>query len=177
MKIIKLLSFVVLFLFLGISACNENPIKPEVEPEKSFPINYKFINSNDSSILGGFNIHIAAYYPKVDSFSVLIGGLNNPAVGVHWKRTLEKEGFPGASMSMLFAAMKEWPEQWPNQDPPYQTYKWFYVEQCIIKDSTDATMNFVWPKDTARADVHVVDIDTLDPNFKFWGSKGTKEAC
>ncbi len=164
---------------ITVAGCNDNPVKPPEEKPEPFPLTYKFINVSDTSMIGGFDIRLAAYYPIEDSSHYRYTGLNSPAVGYQLKETFDGKnaGYAGAHMTMVFGAKKVWREHWPNQEPLYQTYKWFYIERCIVQDSTKAIMNFVWPQDTARPDVHEFVPDTTDPNFQFWGPNGSQENC
>lgn len=63
--------------------------------------------------------------------------------------------------------MKVWPDMWPDGKPLYQTKKWFYIETKTVHDSTQAFISFVWPEDTARADVHEFEPDTTNGDFDF----------
>jgi hypothetical protein len=69
-----------LILTLSLNACSKNPVKPKKE-SKPFPLTFKFLNKNDSTIPGGFDVYLAVFYPRVDSTHYKITGLNNPAVG------------------------------------------------------------------------------------------------
>lgn len=141
-----------------------------------FFLTYKFINVSDSTP-HRFGIRFVADYPKVDSFSVIGTGLADAAIGYQIKETMDRKGLPGVWMTMVFSVNKIWPDQWPNQKPPYPTDQWFYVETCTAKDSTYATMSFVWPQDTALAYVHAFIPDTTDPDYNLWGADGTLEPC
>lgn len=159
---------IALLLLSGITACSDDPVKPPKQQE-TFPLTYKFLNKSDTTVKGGFEIRLGAYYPESDSSYYLYTGLNNPAVGTQLKRTFDEDniGYPGVEMVMVFGAMKVWPDHWPDREPLYQTLKWFYIEKRTVEDSTDATMNFVWPQDTSRAAVHEFDPDTSDGDFGF----------
>lgn len=150
----------------GLASCEDNPVKPKVEA-KPFPLTYKFINVSDSTPVR-FETRFAAYYPKVDSSTVRVTGLNNAAIGYQIKETLIKEGYPGVQMMMVFSVEKLWPTR---------TITYYYVERCIVEDSAHATMSFVWPNDTALADVHAIDPDTTDPHYQLWGPDGIHDVC
>lgn len=164
--------FLLLTIIFSWFGCKESPTPP-VEELETFPLTYTFLNKSDTTVKGGFDIRLGAYYPESDSSHYLYTGLNNPAVGTQLKRTFDKDniGYPGVEMVMVFGAMKEWPDHWPDREEPlYQTLKWFYIEKHTVQDSTDAAMSFVWPADTARADVHEFDPDTTDGDFGFESS-------
>ena len=164
--------FALLIIVLSWLGCSDSPTPP-VEELETFPLTYTFLNKSDTTVKGGFEIRLGAYYPKKDSSHYRYTGLNNPAVGYQLHETFENEnlGYPGVETVMVFGAMKEWPDHWPDREKPlYQTLKWFYIEKRTVRDSADATMRFVWPADTARADVHEFDPDTTDGDFGFEGS-------
>jgi|GEM_PF-4191988 len=146
---------VVIPLFIG--GCHDSPSSPEKEEKPTFPLQFSFINTSDPDPTA-IDVRFAAHWPKRDSTTYVLTGAGDAGVNRLIEHTMERIGYPGCEMFMIFAVDKIW----EDRDKDHPTYKWYIVDNRIVQDSSDAIIKIQWPADTARADVHHFDPDTVD---------------
>lgn len=160
MKRVLFIYFAIVMVVFGLISCNDVP--NDAERDVTFPMKIEFLNKNDSTVYGGFDIRLFAYLPDQDSSYYQWGGLGAPSVGYHFEMTADKDGYPGVKLGAVISAMK----MWPDQEDSFQTKKWFCIEVRKVFTAKQATLHFTWPEDTSRFDVHEFGPDTVtNDNF------------
>ena len=153
MKRVLFIYFAIVMVIFGLISCNDVP--NDTERDVTFPMKIEFLNKNDCTVYGGFDIRLIKTVPTIN-------GLGAPSVGYHFEMTADEDGYPGVKLGAVISAMK----MWPDQEDSFQTKKWFCIESRKVFTPKQATLHFTWPEDTSRFDVHEFGPDTVtNENF------------
>src|SRR5699024_10275610 len=98
-------------MFLGLMSCSDSSTNTE-PPEKqvTFPLKFSFVNTSDPDPTR-IDVRFGAHWPKKDSTTYVLTGAGGAGVGQVIDHTMERIGYPGCEMVMIFSVNKIWKDR------------------------------------------------------------------